>query len=318
MFQIADKLGCTHSAIVYRFKKFGLKSRGHLGLTKPINLTEKGFKYLYYQRNLSLKKIANMVGCSESGLERKFKSYNLVSRGNKNRTCKYKKQDFSGNLAEKAYLIGFRLGDFNVSKRVNVIQVRCSSTVPAQIELIKNIFNTYTIPHVTKAKRGTYEIVCLVNKSFNFLVPKEDKIPEWIQDSKSYFFSFLAGYSDAEGSFYIHKRKNKISFGVFEIQTQQKNIIIQIWINLQKYGIESPYPLISKRSGYVAPSGGKNNKDMWRVNVAKKSSLNKLVANLNTYVKHQNKIKDLQRIKDNLESRKKKINSSFHPCHPVA
>ena len=39
MFEIADRLGCTHSAVVYKFQKLGIKSRGHLGLTPPLNLT---------------------------------------------------------------------------------------------------------------------------------------------------------------------------------------------------------------------------------------------------------------------------------------
>ncbi len=57
MFQIADKLGCTHSAIVYKFKKFKIKSRGHLGLTKPIKLTKTGFEYLYYKKLFLLKRL---------------------------------------------------------------------------------------------------------------------------------------------------------------------------------------------------------------------------------------------------------------------
>lgn len=317
MLQIANKLGCTPSAIVYKFKKFSLRSRGNIGLAKPIKLSKKGVEFLYYQKRLSLKKIANIVHCSESGLERRFKNYNLISRGNKNRACKYNKTDFSGDLIEKAYLIGFRLGDLNIMKRVSVIQVRCSTTIPAQIRLIKRLFIPYTTPHITMAKRETYEIVCLVNGSFNFLLPKKDKIPEWITENKKFFFSFLAGYSDAEGSFYIHKRKNKVSFGVFEIQTQQKNIIIQIWQNLQKHGIESIFPSISKKAGYIAPSGSKNNKDVWRITIARKHSLWELIKNIDIYVKHQNKIKDIQKLKDNLKLRGKTINNPY-PFHLAA
>jgi predicted DNA-binding protein YlxM (UPF0122 family) len=317
MSQIADKFGCTNSAIVYKFKKFNLKSRGNLGLTKPIKITQTGFEYLYYQRRFSLNKIAKMVHCSESGLERTFRKYNLISRGYKNRACKYKKSDFSGNLIEKAYLIGFRLGDLNVSKRVSIIQVRCSTTIPAQTRLIRKLFNPYTTPHIWKAARETDEIVCLVNRSFDFLLTKEDKIPSWVRKSKKYFFSFLAGYSDAEGCFCIHKRKNKVSFGLFEIGTQQKNILIQIWLNLQKYGIESVPPSISKRAGYVTPSGRKNNKDVWRITVARKKSLWKLIDSLSVYVKHQNKIKDIQKVRNNLKFRSKNINNPS-PYHLAA
>ncbi len=311
MFQIAEKLGCTHSAIVYKFRKFGIKSRGHLGLTKPIKLTKEGFENLYYKRELSLKKIANIAHCSESGLERRFKSYDLKSRTTQNRTCRIKKFDFSGDLIEKAYLIGFRLGDLNIMKRVSVTQVRCSSSVYAQIKLIKLLFSKYSTPKVVKYidrkfKIPKWNIVFLVNESFSFLIPKQDEIPPWIQKEKQLFFSFLAGYSDAEGSFLIGKgrRKNKIGFGIYEIGSQQRNIIIQIWENLSKYGIQTPYPVISKRAGYVQPTSGTiNNKDFWRLSTARKDSVWSLVQELEAYIKHPNKIKELARVKANVDLR---------------
>lgn len=305
MFQIAGKLGCTHSAIVYKFKKFNLKSRGHLGLTKPIKLTKQGFEYLYYQKRLSLKKIANMVHCSESGLERRFKNYNLVSRENRNRACKYKKKNFSGNLIEKAYLIGFRLGDLNIMKRVSVIQVRCSTTHMAQTKLIKGLFAPYTTPHTWKAKRGTTEIVCLVNKSFDFLLPKEDKIPQWILNKKDTFWSFFAGYTDAEGCFYLRKpAKNRKVWGSgFEIQSQQKGIITSLWKSMPLNKIISPSPRISRKAGSIDKRGIKNNKDMWRFSINRKESLNNFIDFIYPYLKHQEKIKTIAKIKNNLKLR---------------
>lgn len=310
MFQIADRLGCTHSAIVYKLRRFGIKSRGHLGLTKPIKLTKIGLEYLYYKKNLSLKKISNIAHCSESGLERRFKSYNLKSRSTQNRTCKIKKFDFSGNLIEKAYLIGFRLGDLNIMKRVSVTQIRCSSTIFAQIRLIKQLFSKYSTSKVVKYIDRNFEIpkwniVFLVNRSFNFLVPKKDEIPAWIQKDKQLFFSFLAGYSDAEGSFLIRKGKpkNKIGFGMYEIGSQQKNIIIQIYKNLLKYGIQVQYPTISKHAGYTQSNGMKNNKDFWHLSMARKNSVWSLIQEIEMYIKHPNKIKELARVKENVRLR---------------
>lgn len=310
MFQIADRLGCTHSAIVYKLRKFGIKSRGHLGLTRPIKLSKTGFEYLYYKRGLPLKKISNIVHCSESGLERRFKSYNLKSRTTQNRICRIKKFDFSGNLIEKAYLIGFRLGDLNIMKSVSVTQVRCSSTIFAQIKLIKQLFSKYSTPKIVKYidrkfKIPKWDIVFLVNKSFDFLVPKKDEIPEWVQKDKHLFFSFLAGYSDAEGSFLIRKGKpkNKVGFGLYEIGSQQKNIIIQIWENLLKHGIQMPYPIISKKAGYTQSNGMKNNKDFWHLSTTRKDSVWSLVQELEAYIKHPNKIKELARVKENVKLR---------------
>lgn len=305
MFQIAEKLGCTHSAIVYKFQKFGIKSRGHLGLTKPIKLTKDGFEYLYYKRGLSLKKISNIAHCSESGLERRFKTYNLKSRTTQNRTTRIKKFDFSGDLIEKAYLIGFRLGDLNIMKRVSVTQVRRSTTHTAQTRLIKNLFIPYTTPTISKANRGTTEIVCLVNKSFNFLLPKEDKIPKWILANKKTYWSFFAGYVDAEGCFYLQKphANGKIWSSGFEVQSQQKGIIKSLWQNMPKNKIVSPVPRVSRKAGSVDKRGTINNKDMWRININRKKSLSNFIYYIEPYLKHQEKINKIIKIKENLRMR---------------
>lgn len=305
MNQIGKRLGCTHSALVYKFKKFAIKSRGHLGIRRPLKITKEGLNY-HYNRGLSLKKIAQIFHCSESGLERRFKNYKLQSRGINNRACKIKKYDFSGNRIEKAYLIGFRFGDLNVIKRVNVISVRCSSTIREQILLIKKLFRMYTNPSTKSFIEKKFnilrtDILCLLNKTFTFLIAKTDKIPGWILKDKILFFSFFAGYSDAEGCFYFKKPRGcgKITVGSFLIATQQKFIIYQLWKNMQRYGIKAPFPRISVPSG-IRPGGFKNNKDMWQIEVCRKESLWKLIHLMGQFMKHQNKLKRIRQIKDNL------------------
>ncbi|MEK9178428.1 MAG: hypothetical protein AAB801_01460, partial [Patescibacteria group bacterium] len=243
----------------------------------------------------------------KGGIERRFKKYGLRPRGMANRACKYKKTDFSGNPIEKAYMIGFRLGDLNVYNLKNIVQVRCSSTIRQQISLIRKLFSNYTVPKTRKSLDKKYkipktDIVCLLNKSFSFLIPKEDKIPNWILKDRTLFFSFFAGYADAEGCFYFHKpgKSGKTKIAGFEIQTQQKNIIWQLWKNAQKHGVIAPLPKISVKAGYQRPNGNKNNKDMWRIEVARKDSLWRLVHFLEPYMKHGNKLKRMKEVKENL------------------
>lgn len=185
--QIATRFGCNHITVVNRMKKYGIKSRGHLGLTKPINISKEKFEYLYYKRNLSASQIAKIVHCSRSGIERKMKIFKIKTRNIDNRVCKYKKYDFSGNLTEKAYMIGFRLGDLNIVPVKNIIVARCSTTKRNQIKLIRNLFSSYTKPNVTMAKRGTFEIAAYLNKSFSFLLPKHDNIEPWILENPKFF-----------------------------------------------------------------------------------------------------------------------------------
>lgn len=319
MFEIANRLGCSRPLVVLKFRKFKLKSRGHLGMTKPIKLTKKSFRYLYYRRQLSLKKIARMTHCSEGGIERRFKNYNLESRGMKNRTCKYKKVDFSGNIIEKAHLIGFRLGDLNVINGVSIIVVRCSSTVPAQIRLIRSLFSKYTTPKTTayierKFKIPATNIVCHVNRSFDFLLPKEDRIPSWIFNKSETFLSFFAGYADAEGCFFLKKPKKCRGTWTsgFEIGTQQKRIIYELWRGLRRFDIYSPAPKISVHAGHISNQGSKNNKDVWHFTISRKSSVWKLLCLLRPYIKHQNKIRKIKELEANIISR-----NTIRYSHPI-
>jgi len=314
MNEIAKKYGCSHATIVNRIKKHCLKSRGHLGLTKPIRISKEKFEYLYHARKLSLDKIGKILHCSEGGLQRKIKKFVIKTRPISERACKYKKKDFDGNLEEKAYMIGFRLGDLNIKPTKNLFQARCSTTKRAQIILIKNLFSPYTTPHVWKAKRGTFEITALLNKSFNFLLPKNDCIESWVLKKPKCFLAFFAGYTDAEGCFYFQKSTNgrKWKNALFEIQTQDRQIIHQLWLGLTKLGISSPKPKISRYGGEIDKRGIKNNKDVWRLGVCQKESLWRMLNFLKPYIKHKEKNKALSRAMENIISR-----NNLPYCRPI-
>ena len=302
MDKIAKKYTCSHATIVNRMKKYGLKSRGHLGLTKPIRISKENLEYLYHKRGLSLGKIAKILHCSKGGIEGKIKKLGIKTRSINNRACKYKKYNFNGTLKEKAYMIGFRLGDLNLSKKRNVIIARCSTTKQAQASLIKKLFLSYGGVKISKSKRGTFEINVFLNESFNFLLPKKDSIPNWIIKNKKYLLPFFAGYADAEGSLYTHKAKNQSNdFSTFEITSYDKTILKLLWENFKKIDIISPYPTITHPAGRQC--GNKNyfsNQDAWSLIVAQKKSLWKLTHLWEKYSKHKDKKKAINRAKKNL------------------
>lgn len=286
MNEIGMRFGCNHVTIVNRFKEFGWKSRGNIGLHRPIKVTEDGLRYMYDSRQLSMDKIARIIDCSEGGLMRKFKQFCIETRGTSKRTpYKYRnKLDFDVNRTLMAYMIGFREGDLNVGSTKQVVVVRCSTTIPAQVRLIRILFKKYGGINVSWAQRGTYEIYCFLNKSFSFLVPKIKKIPRWIQANRDYFMSFLSGYVDAEGHINVSRRG-------MEVQTQEKGIIFGSWRLLNKFGISCNRPLLSKKAGYVDKRGTKNNKDCWRLSLYKRKELLKFLGEYVKYVKHENKKK---------------------------
>lgn len=313
--EIAKKYGCNHVTIVNRMKKYGIKSRGHLGLTKPIRIPKKGLEYLYQTRNLSLDKIAKILHCSESGLQRKMKNFQIKPRPISSRACKYKKRDFNGTSSEKAYMIGFRLGDLNVTKSKNIIVVRCSTTKRAQASLIKNLFSKYGGVSISKARRGTIEIYAFLNNSFKFLLPKQDKIPIWIIKNRKCFLAFFSGYADAEGCLHLHTLNGKRvkSFGVFGIASYDKNILKQLWQGLIQLNIICPPPKICHLKG--TPCGNKkyfSNKDAWGLMVSRKESLWKLIHLWEKYSKHKDKKRAIERTKKNLILR-----NQLPYCHKI-
>ncbi len=309
MFDIANKLRCTHSAIVYKFQKLGIKSRGNLGLTPPVRLTKETLEY-FYNNGLSLKKIAKVLHRSRGGVERKFRKFGLTSRENSNRACKYKKFDFSGNLKEKAYMIGFRLGDLNVRRRVSVIQVRCSTTHKAQVKLIKKMFSPYTTPHSWEAKRGTIEIVCLVNGSFEFLLAKEDCVPGWVLDEGFLFWAFFAGYADAEGSMVLLKSNGvriKKTFS-FSLTSYDLGILTTLAKVLLGFGVNSRLYMSAPKGTLVKSALARqkiyySNEDAWRLDVAQKQSLWILIQYWKQYSRHGEKIQRLKLAERNLVNR---------------
>jgi hypothetical protein len=68
-------------------------------------------------RGLSLSAIAAAYGCSLTTIWRKLKAAGIETRPGGGAPL-YARADFSGDLVEMAYLIGFRLGDLHVAMEV--------------------------------------------------------------------------------------------------------------------------------------------------------------------------------------------------------
>jgi hypothetical protein len=159
---------------------------------------------LYVDEVLSLSAIAARYGCSLTTIWRKLKALGIETRADGG-TPRYARVDFSGDLAEKAYLIGFRLGDLHVAMEGSrTIVVKCTSTRSEQIELFRQLFEPYGHVYTDEAtlahrQRQSIGMEVRLNTSFDFLLPKQDGVPGWILDSDKPFFAFFAGYMDAEG-----------------------------------------------------------------------------------------------------------------------
>lgn len=196
-------------------------------------------------------------------------------------------------------MIGFRLGDLNVYRRNQVIVVRGSTTKPAQAKLFTELFHDYGGLSTAHAKRGTIEQYAFLDRSFDFLVPKKDCIPKWIEECSRCFLSFFAGYADAEGS-YMFNSKKRIGF---EIQSYDKEIILHSWNLLSELGVWCPPPYISKPRGYKGSNGIKHNGDAWKLSISSKQSLWNFLSLIYPFSKHTDKLSNIQKISEEIVRR---------------
>jgi len=303
--QISDLYHCSHAAILYRMKLDGLKRRSRLGTRRPVIIPKIKLKKLYLTKKLSRAEIARKLNCSRCAIEKLMNKYKIKPRSLSESQMIYPKSDFNGDLSEKAYLIGFRLGDLYVAPAKLQIHVSCSSSRRNQIILIKNLFEKYTEVIIKRNRilkgRLIWEIRCLLNKSFRFLLAKKDNIPSWILKNKKLFFCFWAGYIDAEGYIFTRLYKNsKTPCSGFEVESYDKNILLQSWRKLNKSGIKCRKPKINKLKGYTCKNGLINRKDSWRLGIYTKKNLYLLLTKIEPYIKHKKRKRNLLTAKRNL------------------
>jgi hypothetical protein len=203
----------------------------------------------------------------------------------------YTKCDFNGDPVRKAYLIGLRLGDLHVEQGKRAVRIRCTSTRPEQIELVRKLFAEYGGIWISKPieVRGT-GITAHLNLSFSFLVRHEDEIEQWILADDRSFAAFWAGYIDAEGSFIVCNKR-----ALLKVDSCDVNILHQTWAKLHDMGVELPPPRL------VRPSGTKvgklhSKRDLWRLATESRSVLLRLCELISPYLQHDKRRADMAHV----------------------
>ena len=321
--EIAKVYHCVPGTVRRILRKYGIKVRTKTEAKRlfyNINILKKELKKLYIKKKMSSVEIARKFKCSPGLIRNRLREYKISLRPLQealllSNTPKYPRNNFSGNLEEKAYLIGFRRGDLYVYRDSprNIIVSMESSRI-AQVKLFENLFLKYG--HIWKGKpvwrKGKFNrqyrkisVQCYLNNSFEFLVEKKDSIELWILKNRKYFAAFLAGYSDAEGSFCIYNKRD----GNFSIRSQDKNILQQIRAKLIKLGILCRPAQIAREKGTRDIEGTISNEDIWGLWIYRKDALLKLINLLNPYSKHADKRKSMEIVKNNVLERNKKYNN---------
>lgn len=263
-------------------------------------------EYLYLVNKLGSYDIAKMLRCSASHVRDSLREYAIKIRSVQEAKAltkpRYPRKNFSGDDKEKAYLIGFRLEDLHISQthpNSPTIRISTNTTKNEQLDLFRKLFSPYGYVKAYNPDRyGAVLIRCFANRSFDFLLKKEDVIDKWIIQDKDLFLEFLSGYIDAEGSFCICRDD-----GVFSIRSQDKNIVWTIYKELRKTGILCKEPKMVWAGGTKNSRGLRNNKDVWAVTIYRKDSLLKLIGTLKPLLKHRKRLNDMKIVEENILSR---------------
>ena len=308
--EIATQLNYDRSIISRELKKHKIATRSRSATIRIVKDKKRIKKslliQLYWKKNLTPKQIGTKLSKHPETIRRLMREYNIRRRLPSEIMTRYPKFNFSGDLKERAYLIGFRIGDLHIqlSRSKNLIFADCTSTKTEQLKLFKDLFSKYGYVWVGKPrKNGNRVFLVRLNRSFNFLLPKKDNIPRWIRENNNYFLSFLAGYTDAEGCFRIGY-KNVASF---TLSSYEKTILKQIYQGLLKIGTECNPPRLHVKKGHKKADGCVYRNDEWSLVMNKKSSLLQVLELIIPILKHQKRLKDAKQAKQNIIQRNQKI-----------
>lgn len=269
-------------------------------MAKPINISCEALRNLYFEQQLTFAEMANQLGCSPVTIHKRLKACGFQARPAGGSIFEYPKKDFDGDLCDKAYLIGLRLGDLHVELGNWAIRVRCTSTHQEQIDLVRELFEPYGGIWISKpkARRGV-GITAHLNRSFDFLLPHTDEIEPWILQQDDLFAAFWAGYVDAEGSFGVTGNR-----AYFKVDSGDRGILCQAWSKLATLGLVFPDPKLIRPAGtWIHQFHLSSRRDLWRLTTESKTTLLKLCDLVLPYLRHRRRIYAMQAVRANVVSR---------------
>ncbi|MBN1811245.1 MAG: hypothetical protein JXA14_05355 [Anaerolineae bacterium] len=282
---IAERLGCSETAVRNKLIQYGIERRTPWA-HNAVDLDEDELRRLYEEEGLTLKTIAEVYGCSPATVSRKMSRYGVEARPPWREH--YPRHDFSSNPLEKAYLVGFRLGDLTVRRAELSIEVIMTTTCQEQVELMHDLFDRYGHVYEHRTPDGRVFMQVRLNKTFDFLLPKKDCVPDWILADDERFFACLAGYIDADGSIRIagsHSAR-------LDIQSYDSGFQQDTWKQLTVQGFSLSEPAVVVPAGYINAAGIIRNKDTWGLNIHRRREVARLLQRLIPHLKHRKRLRD--------------------------
>jgi hypothetical protein len=138
-------------------------------MVDKIYCDETKLKELYLNKQLCQKDIALLFGVSPPLIHYYLHKFRIPAREQHRFKLKYFKKKFSGDILEKAYIMGLRDGDLGVQKKGNQIQINSNTTKFNQVRMLMKVFKKYGHFWFKKNKE-TFYTTALLDKSFSFLL----------------------------------------------------------------------------------------------------------------------------------------------------
>jgi len=289
--RIARLSNRSYSTIQYWMRKNGIARKKQTIYRIPRGALRK----LYYDKKLGTTQISKIFGCNEETVRKKMVRFGIPRRTNSESKTKYPKTDFGKDGLERSFLLGFRTGDLHVRKNHALVRVSGTSTHYEFVKLFRRLFEKYG--HISvkeRFHRGMKEwlMTCDLNKSFEFLMEKPKRVPDEILANNGLFFSFLAGYSDAEGSWVITDNgRGGIRYRL-SIGSQDRGILVDIKSKLEELGF-NPLFYLKSRAGTKVGFGAYK-KDYYSLILARNGDVKRLAAILKDGSMHFEKIQKIK------------------------
>ncbi len=267
-----------------------------------VRISKERLRLLYHRKNLTPVKIGRIFGCHAITIRNRLKEYKIPFKDPAFARIRSKRKDFNNILTNKAYMIGFRIGDLNVyrpSEKSQTIVVRCHTTQIEQIDIIKFLFKGFG-KITTSFNNGHYHINCFLNETFGFLLSKSNEAWSWLKNSDELVPYFIAGYVDAEANFILNQGRAR-----FKIDSYDVDILTFISEWLVSKGISTRFRRIYKK-GDIWKGNFPLNKDLWRLNINDMVSLLKFINLILPWIRHKKRRADMIICLKNIKNRQDK------------
>jgi len=284
----------AESTILYHLKRNGIVRRDAAAHVRKVTETMEDDWIVRYQKGESLKQIAGDTASPVTVFhhlrKRGIKLRDKVEAQIKAVTI-HKKTSFQGSPKDRAYLAGLTRGDFAVAKHGRAVRVRLGTTHPDMADLFRQLFSRhgpiYEYPKPALLTEYEWMLDCDLDSSFGFLAKSKTEVSEYIQDS-DLFMSFLAGFFDAEGTVYFHKKRSKGAFELSIVNTDAE-LIQEIGQELSRRGYAFKLERVKIDQEKMIKRGIKNPGEfIWRIMLWRFEDVCKLMAKLP--VRHPEKV----------------------------